>query len=206
MQQANAATVLGDFADQTFTYHDITSRFFRRDDTFYVNTDGPDGKLADYPIKYTFGVDPLQQYLVEFPGGRLQALSLAWDARPEQQGGQRWFHLYPDEQITHADALHWTRPSQNWNTMCAECHSTHLEKNYDPAARTFNTTWSEIECLLRGLPRPGIGPRGVGRAQTRLGKACCRQGAGNQLEERKNIEWNIDPESGNPVRVGNPRQ
>ena len=74
MQEATASTVLGDFADKTFTYHDITSRFFRRDGKFIVTTDGPDGKLADYPIKYTFGVWPLQQYLIEFPGGRLQTL------------------------------------------------------------------------------------------------------------------------------------
>ena len=52
-------------------------------------------------MRHTFGVYPLQQYLVELPGGRVQALSLAWDARPKAQGGQRWFHLYPDERIAH---------------------------------------------------------------------------------------------------------
>ena len=60
---------------------------------------GPDGKPADYEIDYTFGVYPLQQYLIAFPDGRLQALGLAWDTRPKEQGGQRWFHLYPDEKI-----------------------------------------------------------------------------------------------------------
>ncbi len=144
MQEANAATVLGDFADRTFSYHDITSRFFRRDDTFFVSTDGPDGKLADYPVKYTFGVWPLQQYLVEFPGGRLQALPLAWDARSREEGGQRWFHLYPDERIDHRDPLHWTGVYQNWNLQCAACHSTNLKKGYDAAGNRYNTTFSEL--------------------------------------------------------------
>ena len=78
-------------------------------------------------------VNALQQYLVEFPDGRLQALSLAWDSRPKEQGGQHWFHLYPNEDIKHDDILHWTKPDQNWNFMCAECHSTSVRKNYDAA-------------------------------------------------------------------------
>src|SRR5580765_3140887 len=51
----------------------------------------------------TFGVYPLQQYLIEFPDGRIQALSIAWDARPKAEGGQRWFHLYPNEPVPHND-------------------------------------------------------------------------------------------------------
>ena len=94
MQAASEATVLGDFADRRFTQGAVTSTFFRREGRFMVRTDGPDGKLADFEIKYTFGVRPLQQYLVELPGGRLQALSIAWDTRPRESGGQRWFHLY----------------------------------------------------------------------------------------------------------------
>lgn len=131
MQVANERSVLGNFDSAAFEYAGITSTFSNRYGKFFVNTDGPDGKLADYEIKYTFGVTPLQQYLIEFPGGRMQALSIAWDTRPKDKGGQRWFHLYPNERITHEDELHWTRPQQNWNFMCADCHSTNLKKNYD---------------------------------------------------------------------------
>ncbi len=97
MQVATGATVQGDFADTTFGEGGVTSRFFRRDGRFFVGTDGPDGKLADFEIPYTFGVYPLQQYLIALRGGRLQALGIAWDSRPEDRGGQRWFHLYPDQ-------------------------------------------------------------------------------------------------------------
>ena len=120
MQPAGAETILGDFSGVTLTQFGITSTFFKRNDQFIVQTEGPDGILQDYPVVYTFGVDPLQQYLVEFPGGRLQALSLAWDSRTTDAGGQRWFHLYPDERITSDDPLHWTSPNQNWNYMCAD--------------------------------------------------------------------------------------
>ena len=130
MQVADKFTVLGDFDDATFTYNGVTSTFFQRDGEFFVRTDGPDGELHDYEIAYTFGVVPLQQYLIEFPDGRYQALSLCWDTRPAEEGGQRWFHLYPDEAVDHEDELHWTGPNQNWNFMCAECHSTDLKKRF----------------------------------------------------------------------------
>ena len=99
MQEATDKTVLGTFDGATFTYGDVTSRFFKRDGKFFVNTDGPDGKLADFEIRYIFGVTPLQQYLIAFPDGRMQALGLAWDSRPKDKGGQRWFHLYPDQKL-----------------------------------------------------------------------------------------------------------
>jgi len=144
MQEATSATVLGNFDNATFSAYGVTSRFFKRDGRFYVNTEGADGVLRDYPVDYTFGVDPLQQYLVGFPDGRYQALGIAWDTRPSDQGGQRWFHLYPDERIVADDVLHWTGINQNWNYMCADCHTTDLVRNYDRAGDRFDTTWSEI--------------------------------------------------------------
>ncbi|MFZ9037020.1 MAG: tetratricopeptide repeat protein [Gammaproteobacteria bacterium] len=155
MQEANTATVLGDFSDETFDYYGTTSRFYQRDGTFFVNTDGPDGRLADYAIKYTFGVSPLQQYLVEFPGGRLQALPLAWDTRTVEVGGQRWFHLYPDERIDHTDQLHWSGQYQNWNLQCAACHSTNLTKGYDAASNSYDTRFSELNVSCEACHGPG---------------------------------------------------
>jgi Cytochrome c554 and c-prime len=155
MARASEQSVLGNFNNAKFTYARITSTFFKRDGKFFVNTDGQDGKLRDYEIKYTFGVMPLQQYLIEFPDGRLQALSIAWDARPKTEGGQRWFHLYPNERITYDDELHWTRPSQNWNFMCADCHSTDIRKNYDPATDKFQTRWAEISVGCEACHGPG---------------------------------------------------
>ena len=155
MQPANEQTVLGNFNNARFTYAGTTSTFFKRDGKFFVRTDGADGKLADFEIKYTFGVTPLQQYLIEFPDGRVQALSIVWDARPKAKGGQRWYHLYPKDKITHGDPLHWTGLQQNWNFMCAECHSTNLHKNYDAAKNTFKTDWTDINVSCEACHGPG---------------------------------------------------
>ena len=156
MDHATDKSMLGDFNDASFDYYGVKSRFFRKDGKFLVETDGPDGKLATFEVKYTFGIDPLQQYLVEFPDGRLQALSLAWDSRPKERGGQHWFHLYPNEEIKHDDILHWTKLNQNWNFMCAECHSTGVRKNYDADQRSIQYDMGGDQCGLRDLPRPWL--------------------------------------------------
>jgi len=155
MQVANADSVRGDFDSVEFTHGDVTSTFFRREAEYWVNTDGPSGELQDFRITHTFGVEPLQQYLIELPGGRHQALSIAWDTRPVEQGGQRWFHLYPEGAMTSDDALHWTGTYQNWNTMCAACHSTNLRKGYDPESDQFQTVWSSIDVACEACHGPG---------------------------------------------------
>jgi Flp pilus assembly protein TadD len=155
MQEATETTVLGDFNNTTFTHFGVTSTFSRRDGKYFVRTDGPDGKLHEYEIAYAFGIDPLQQYLIAFPGGRYQALNVCWDTRPRKEGGQRWFHLYPKEEVAHDDPLHWTGPYQNWNFMCAECHSTDVHKNYRADENRYETSWSEIDVSCEACHGPG---------------------------------------------------
>ncbi len=155
MQAPDANTVLGDFSDRTFSAGGVTTRFFRRGGDYLVHTDGPDGRMGEYKVAYLFGVTPLEQYLLELPGGRLQALGIAWDSRPAQDGGQRFFHLYPGETIGHDDVLHWTKLSQNWNSQCAECHSTNLRKGYVAAEDRFDTTFSELDVACEACHGPG---------------------------------------------------
>jgi predicted CXXCH cytochrome family protein len=204
MQHASADTVLGNFDDAGFDYFGVHSRFFKNGGKFFVETDGPDGKLATFEVKYTFGIDPLQQYLIEFPDGRIQALSIAWDSRPKDQGGQRWFHLYPNEEIKHDDFLHWTKLNQNWNFMCAECHSTGVKKNYDAAGDRFATTWAELSVGCEACH--GKGSRHVSWAHDQqswspFGKdQDPSKGLVAFLNERSGISWLPDPRTGNPQR------
>lgn len=155
MQEASESTVLGDFNNAKFRHYGVESTFFRRDGRFMVRTDGADGRLADFDIRYTFGVWPLQQYLIGFPGGRYQTLGIAWDSRTRNEGGQRWFPIYPNEKMDHTDQLHWTGLYQNWNLECAACHSTNLKKGYDAASNTYNTTFSEINVACEACHGPG---------------------------------------------------
>ncbi|MEO3474360.1 tetratricopeptide repeat protein [Roseomonas sp. CAU 1739] len=144
MAAATPQTVLGDFSGVTVTDRDRSATFRRDGDRFIVRTDGPGGVTTDVTVTETFGVDPLQQYLVLFPDGRRQALPWAWDTRPREAGGQRWYHLLPNESLHAGDPLHWTGRDQNWNFMCAACHSTGVQRGYDAATDRYDTTWTEI--------------------------------------------------------------
>lgn len=201
MQIATDKSVLGDFNNLRFSYNGMTSNFFTRDDKFFVNTDGPDGQLADFEIKYTFGFTPLQQYLIELPGGRLQAFGIAWDSRPEEQGGQRWFHLYPDQKLKAGDNLHWSSIDQNWNYQCADCHSTNLKKNFDAASNTFSTQWSEINVSCEACH--GAGSNHLAWAKQEPGApAFSESGKGlpTVLDERRGVSWLTELETGNATR------
>ena len=152
MDVANDTTVLGDFADANYTdpYNNVTSRFYRQDGKFFVQTEGPDGQPGDFEITHTFGAYPLQQYLVPFPDGRLQCLNIAWDVEKKT-----WYRLPPYVVEGPQDWLHWTRSGQTWNVMCAECHSTRLTKGYDPDTGAYQTTWFEIDVGCEACHGPG---------------------------------------------------
>jgi len=173
MQPATDATVLGNFGGARFDWKGVATTFLHRGDAFAVRTDGPDGKLAEFPVRFTFGIDPLQQYLVEFPGGRLQCLGIAWDTRARMDGGQRWFHLYPGElRMDFRNALHWTRPQQTWNHMCAECHTTDFRKNYRAEGDRFESAYAAGNVGCEACHGPGSGhvawARGGNREEDRL--------------------------------------
>ena len=201
MAEANEQSVRGDFSGARFTSGTVTSTFSQHDGHYFVATDGADGKLADYPIKYTFGIAPLQQYLIELGGGRIQALTIAWDARPKGDGGQRWFDLYPDRPRTAADPLHWTGLAQNWNFMCADCHSTRLSKNYDEKADRFQTRWSEISVGCEACHGPGS--RHIEWARVQVGAqndtaalADPHKGFAVTFDERRDVAWVMNEQSG----------
>jgi Flp pilus assembly protein TadD len=155
MDVASDETVLGDFNNSKFTHYGVTSTFYKKDGNFFIRTDGADSQLHDYKIMYVFGVDPLQQYLVEFPDGRIQVPDIGWDDRAKRDGGQRWVHLHPDEKITPKHIFHWTRWFLNWNYMCGECHTTNFQKNYDLESNTFKTTWTMIDVGCQACHGPG---------------------------------------------------
>ncbi len=196
MQPADSSTVLGDFDDATFEHYGVTSTFSRRDGAYFVRTEGPDGELVEYEVAYTFGAVPLQQYLVKFPDGRMQTLPLCWDTRPEEDGGQRWFHIYPDEHIPPGDLLHWTGAAQNWNHMCADCHSTDLHKNYIAEEDRFETTWSEIDVSCEACHGPGSRHDVWARRPAPSGDPQL-----DGLKDEQEAVWVIDPEVGTAKRV-----
>jgi len=150
MARPSAATVHGDFSGTEFRHEGVSTRFFMRDGHYFVRTDGPDGKQGEFEVAYTFGDEPLQQYLIAMPGGRLQPLQVAWD-----RARSRWFRLLPGEKMPPGDILHWTGRSQTANTMCLSCHTTGFEKRYAAAADTFASRWAETGVTCQSCHGPG---------------------------------------------------
>ena len=205
MQKATPTTVLGDFNGASLDHHGVTTTFSRNGDAFMVRTEGPDGALHDYEIAYTFGVYPLQQYLIAFPGGRYQALGVAWDSRPKGQGGQRWMHLYPNETLAPGSPLHWTGRDQTWNYQCAACHSTDLKKNYDLAANAYATSWSDVNVSCEACHGPGS--RHVDWAKAKAAGSTAddpHQGLTIWLEAPAKDVWRMNPATGIAERTTPP--
>ena len=150
MELPTPKTVRADFNNTEFVNYGVTSKFFREGDKYLVKTENQQGAMETFEIAYTFGWEPLQQYLVKFPDGRMQVLPTCWDV--EQK---RWYHLYPDEKIAPNDPLFWTRSMQNWDHMCADCHSTNLRKEFDHQSQTFATAYSEMNVACESCHGPG---------------------------------------------------
>ncbi len=197
MQVAKPGTALGRFDSTRFTSDGVTSTFFRRNNRYFVNTEGEDGAMRDYPIRWTFGIYPLQQYIVELSRGRAQALTVAWDARPREQGGQRWFSLTSGHGSAPGSPLHWTGRGYNWNYMCADCHSTAVRKNYDTRADEFHTSFAELNVACEACHGPGSRHASWGRYPALLRKIFWNDdGLKARLTERHGVYWAVDANSG----------
>ncbi|MCF8374170.1 MAG: tetratricopeptide repeat protein [Bacteroidales bacterium] len=153
MDLATDSTVLGNFDNAELEYKGRVHKFFKKDNKYFVITDGEDGQMQEFEVMYVFGFTPLQQYMVEFDRGRIQVLPLTWNTLDK-----KWYHMadsiYKDQDITHDNWLHWTNQAQNWNSMCADCHSTNLKKGYNPETDEYQTTWSEIDVSCEACHGP----------------------------------------------------
>ena len=154
MAVANDSTVLGDFNNVEVEFRGKKHKFYKRDGKFFVYTEGISGEMQELQVSYTFGVTPLQQYLISFENGKYQCLPIAWDTDKK-----RWFDMagmvYSEEDLKPTSWFYWTNQSQNWNGMCAECHSTNLQKNYNLENDSYNTTWSDINVNCEACHGPG---------------------------------------------------
>ena len=154
MDVATDSTVLGDFNNAEVEFRGKKHKFHKRDGKFFVYTEGPGGKMGEYQVTHTFGIRPLQQYLVPFNKGKYQCLPIAWDTE-----NRRWFDMagmvYTPEELKPSSWLYWTNQAQNWNGVCAECHSTNLNKDYNVESDSFHTTWSDIDVNCEACHGPG---------------------------------------------------
>lgn len=191
MQPAEGGAVLAKVDGKAFRHRGGETHYAERDGKLFASTAGQDGKLREFEVSHTFGVYPLQQYLVSFPDGRRQALGVAWDSRSRREGGQRWFHLFPDDGALPGEPRHWAGIDQNWNYQCADCHSTNLRKNFDAASGRFATTWSEISVGCEACHGPGSAHL-AWAAQAPAERAGGANGLLARLDERQGVTWQRD--------------
>ena len=154
MQPANVQSVLAPFEGEVFSLGATEARFFKRDGHFWINALGSDGVRQDFQVHYTFGFTPLQQYLVATDKGRLQAFDIAWDSREQDKGGQRWFHLQPEENPQPGHPFFWQGAYQNWNSRCADCHSTGVDIGFDAASVSYDTTFEAVNVACESCHGP----------------------------------------------------
>lgn len=89
-----------------------------------------------FPAVASIAIEPLRQYLLPLAGGRFQIAPLAFDPHRKD-----WFDANNPPRRPH-DWSYWSNRGANWNSMCAYCHMTGLEKNYDIATDSYSTTWT----------------------------------------------------------------
>ena len=199
LQSVDSKTVLGAFDGSQLEHDGVTWTFRTEGDAFLVDSD-ESGEIISHQVAKVFGVTPLQQYLVEFSGGRMQALPTAWDSRTKEEGGQRWYHIYPSEHIPPGDELHWQGINQTWNSMCAECHSTDLVRGWDADQQEFHTTWKEDDVSCEACHGPGSS-----HVEWAEGKISSEPPAGlfllDGLGDKDNGKWVTQAETGLPVRI-----
>jgi predicted CXXCH cytochrome family protein len=133
-----------------------SAHFTRRGDALDVTTPDGDGRQRIFSVAYAAGVSPLQQYVVATERGKLQTLGVAWDTRPAP-AGERLFHVYGPRGIAPSDELYFTQSAQNWNHVCADCHSTFVERRYDVSRDAFDTRWAELAVGCEACHGPGAG-------------------------------------------------
>jgi predicted CXXCH cytochrome family protein len=201
MKPATPATALADFASGV-TQSDHTARytFLHRGEALFAQLEERGAPRRELAVRFTFGLFPLQQYLLDAGDGRLQSLTLAWDSRAAERGGRRWFSLYPGERHGPGDPLHWSGYLQNWNLMCADCHATNLRKNYDPATHRYASEWSELAVGCEACHGPASEHLGWARSTRRTAAPQGSHGLAVRLDERAGIRWALDPSSGEPRR------
>ena len=125
---------------QTLVHGKDTSETFLDADGFAkILTRGLGNQRRAYPVVRIIGNDPLRQFLIPAPGGRLQTCDVSYDPHKNEL-----FDVYGEEERNPGDWGAWTGQGMNWNAMCAACHNTRLRKNYEPTTNSYHTKMAEM--------------------------------------------------------------
>ena len=164
----------------------------------------PTASSADYEVTYTFGLSPLQQYLVALSGRSLQALGHRLGQPAD--GGRRPALVPPLSRTRRSrPAIRCTGPAD----PDLELHVRRLPfdqpaQGLRRAPRTYRTTWSEIDVSCEACHGPGSQPRRPGR---RAPMAAPARQAGSRSPRRSPAacSWALDSTTRQPPMRVTPR-
>jgi len=106
---------------------------------YQLTAKGKDGEQHSFDVHRVIGVKPLRQYLIEDAGGRYQVAAESFDPRNDE-----WFNVFGDENRQPHEWGFWANRGMTWNSMCADCHNTALEKRYDFESDRYDTRFEEL--------------------------------------------------------------
>jgi len=123
---------------RAFLHGSQTTKVEATNGSYFITSLGLSGRPETHRVERVLGSDPLRQFLTAAPGGRWQTLEAAYDPNRKE-----WFDVFGSEDRQPGEWGHWTGRGMNWNSMCAACHNTRLQKNYDAATDSYHTTMKE---------------------------------------------------------------
>ena len=146
LQPAGPASVVGDFSQAAVTLRGARYTLGRASDRFTIAGPFPTAREQVHRVDYTLGSRRIQHYLTSLPDGRIVVLPPTWDVERRE-----WIHnldiVNPDEGVPN--------PVQVWNSNCFGCHASGQVKGYDPAARRYDTRWTDFGTSCERCHGPG---------------------------------------------------
>jgi len=131
------ARVEGDFSPGTHLEQNGRAYTMEVHDGRYAIAVSHAGRPAEkFQVDYTLGSHRFQGYLSKLPDGRIYVLPVFWHT--EAKRWIDWKEIAPVPDHPTQDLR------QIWNITCVNCHATNLARNYNPATRTYATTWTEM--------------------------------------------------------------
>ncbi len=145
LQEARPKSVIPIF-NRPLTLRGKEYQLAREGDAYFIT----ERYLQDAPTKrrvdYTLGSRRVQHYLSRLEDGRIVVLPPSYDVEKKE-----WFHNLDIVDLEETGEV----KVQVWNTNCFGCHVSGEEKGFDPAKKTFQTTWTDFGTSCERCHGPG---------------------------------------------------
>ncbi|MEO8360811.1 MAG: HEAT repeat domain-containing protein [Vicinamibacteria bacterium] len=145
LQPASPATVIPPF-DKAVTLHDKEYRLQREGNAYFIEESYLQATPTKRRVDYTLGSRRVQHYLSRTEDGRIIVLPPSYDVERKE-----WFHNLDIVDLEESGSI----KAQVWNSNCFGCHASGEKKGFDPATKTYQTTWTDFGTGCERCHGPG---------------------------------------------------